>query len=147
MRQPYTVQEIEHLIHRFAEAKLPAKEWTHEAHLVVAIWYSSGKKGDSLIQEVREKIIRHNESVGTPNTDSSGYHHTLTVFWLWVAQQYLQQTQELPLDELCAGFIHSPMADRQYPLVYYTRECLFSVEARRSWVSPDRAPLDKLIIL
>ena len=34
------------------------------------------------------------------------------------------------------------MGDKAWPLTHWSRERLFSVEARRGWVDPDLKPLD-----
>jgi hypothetical protein len=36
---------------------------------------------------------------------------------------------------------HPALADKELPLQYYSRERLFSDEARAAWVEPDRQPL------
>ena len=37
---------------------------------------------------------------------------------------------------------HPALADKELPLQYYSRERLFSDEARVAWVEPDRQPLN-----
>jgi hypothetical protein len=37
--------------------------------------------------------------------------------------------------------MESPFGKSDWPLAYWTKARLFSVEARRSWVEPDVAPL------
>jgi hypothetical protein len=37
----YTFPQICFQIQRFEKEELPKSEWTHEAHLAVAIWYVS----------------------------------------------------------------------------------------------------------
>ena len=46
------------------------------------------------------------------------------------------------MHRLNAVLIRSRFAQHDFPLDYYSREHLFSVEARRVWVEPDRAPFD-----
>ena len=46
-----------------------------------------------------------------------------------------------PLHELVNELLLSPMGRRDWPLRFYSRERLFSVEARRSFVAPDLAAL------
>lgn len=36
---------------------------------------------------------------------------------------------------------HPALADKDLPLTYYSRERLFSDEARGAWVAPDREPV------
>jgi hypothetical protein len=141
----YTENEIISLIDRFEKQQLPKAEWTHEAHLVVAIWYLKKYDWGESIGIVRENIIQHNEFVGTPNTDTEGYLETITRFWLWTAQQFLKSVEERTIEELCNAFILSPYAVNKYPLEYYSRELLFSVHARKNWIEPDLNQLNKLV--
>lgn len=67
------------------------------------------------------------------NSDSSGYHETLTVFFVGAVAGLGAGT--------FAEVVRSPLVDRDAPLRYWSRERLFSVEARRQWVAPDLAPL------
>jgi len=46
-----------------------------------------------------------------------------------------------PLHELVNQLLLSPMGRRDWPLRFYTRERLLSVEARREFVRPDIAAL------
>ena len=47
-----------------------------------------------------------------------------------------------PLAEIVAGFLASSFAARGFPLRYWSKDRLMSVEARRVWVEPDLRPLD-----
>ncbi|RNC85872.1 MAG: hypothetical protein ED557_03625 [Balneola sp.] len=133
----YSESEIESLIHRFEARRLPKSEWTHEAHLVVAIWYSKKYDFTTALDLVRENITKHNESVGTPNSDTEGYHESITRFWLLTAHKFINANSSLALSELCNDFIDSEFGRSDYPLTYYSPNLLFSVEARHAWVEPD----------
>ena len=142
----YTEEEIEALIERFEAGELPKAEWTHAAHLVVAICYSLKHEREQAMNLVREFIIRHNESVGTLNTDSSGYHETITGFWMWLAASFLERNKNLNRAEACNVFIRSEYGGSRYPLNYYSEELLFSVRARKEWVLPDIKTLNDGVI-
>lgn len=133
----YTNSEIRSLIERFEARKLPKTEWTHEAHLVVAIWCCSNHGFDAALPLVRMRITAHNESVGTPNTDTEGYHETITRFWLWIASKFLEGREVESMETSCNAFINSSLSSSNHPLAYYSREHLFSVQARHAWVEPD----------
>ncbi len=133
----YTHQEIHDLIERFESRKLPKLEWTHEAHIVVALWYCSKYSFKEALNHVREKIRKHNESVGTENTDTEGYHETITKFWLLVASDFLRKTKHLSIEDKCNAMINSEFGKSSYPLDYYSRQLLFSTTARHCWVKPD----------
>ncbi|WP_417590993.1 hypothetical protein [Owenweeksia hongkongensis] len=133
----YSQREIVLLIERFEAEKLPKAEWTHEAHLVVAIWYCSKFDFNEALPLVRKNISRHNTSVGTPNTDNEGYHETITKFWLLVANDFLNLKKTGSISELCNAFIQSPYGKSSYPLEFYSTERLFSAQARHHWLEPD----------
>tara|TARA_B100000508_G_C11465360_1_gene281573 strand:- start:5260 stop:5700 length:441 start_codon:yes stop_codon:yes gene_type:complete len=134
----YTLQEIELLIIRFEKQEFSKVEWTHEAHLVVAVWYSKKYNEEAALNLVRDFITRHNESVGTPNTDVEGYHETITRLWLMIVQRFLNQHSSLSVADACNKFINSATGKSNYPLTYYSEEVLFSVKARHQWVAPDK---------
>lgn len=137
----YSHKEIVHLIERFEKQCLPKVEWTHEAHLVVAVWYCDRHPLNEAMTVVREKITLHNESVGTPNSDTEGYHESITRFWLWVAAEFLKGHANEDLATKCNLLIQSERGKSNYPLTYYSTEKLFSVRARKEWVEPDLVPL------
>ncbi len=137
----YSIEEIESLIARFEEEKLPKVEWTHEAHLVVAIWFCSKYDFETALELVRNKITLHNSSVGTPNTDDEGYHETITKFWLLVAKRFVLGDDLQSIQNAYNQLVDSSSAHSSYPLEYYTKELLFSVEARHNWKEPDLKPI------
>jgi hypothetical protein len=92
--------------------------------------------------ELPALIRRHNESVGGVNSDSEGYHETITRVFLSGVRLFLSEApSEEPLHELVNALLLSPMGRRDWPLRFYSRERLFTVEARREFVIPDVAVL------
>jgi hypothetical protein len=87
--------------------------------------------------EMPELIRAYNESVGTANTDSSGYHETITQASIRAAWWFCGES----LFDSCNRLMASPMGKSDWLLKYWSREVLFSVEARRVWVEPDLHPL------
>ena len=121
---------------------LPREEWTHEAHLAATIYLLSRRPDIDLDAELPGIIRRYNESVGGVNDDTQGYHETITRSFLHGARLFLSEADpKEPLHDLVNEFIHSPMGRRDWPLCFYSRERLFSVEARRNFVAPDVAAL------
>ncbi len=141
----YTANEISSLMERFEMRKLPKPEWTHQAHLVVAICYSLQYPAPVALNMARKNITLHNESVGTPNSDAEGYHETITRFWMWVAGKFVEAHDFIHLAHACNTFIDSEFGSSTYPLTYYSPELLYSKEARKKWVEPDCHPLHDLI--
>ena len=118
---------------------LPRPEWTHPAHLVFATTLLS-KRGLSGAEETAPAFIRaYNESVGGVNDDTQGYHHTITLFFLRHIDAYLAAYAGSSIGARATRLLASPLAAPDYPLRFYSRERLFSVEARRDWVKADLA--------
>ena len=121
---------------------LPRDAWTHEAHLAATIYLLARRPDIDLNTELPGIIRRYNESVGGVNSDSEGYHETITRVFLHGVRLFLAEadTSKL-LHELVNELLLSPMGRRDWPLRFYTPERLFSVEARRAFVPPDLAAL------
>jgi hypothetical protein len=84
-------------------------------------------------------IRAYNESVGTVNSDSGGYHETITQASLRAARLYCSGPGSLA--ERCNRLLASPLGKSDWLLKHWSKEVLFSTEARRVWVEPDIAPL------
>ena len=117
---------------------LPRADWTHEAHLA-ATTYLLVRRSDVDLDAQLPGIIRgYNESVGGVNSDSEGYHETITRLFLDGVRQFLAGADaRAPLHVLVNDLLCSPTGQRDWPLRFYSRERLFSAEARRAFVPPD----------
>ena len=134
--------EIEHLGEGLIALALPREEWTHEAHLAATTYLLLRRPEIDLDQELPGLIRRYNESVGGVNSDTEGYHETITRVFLHGVRMFLSEADGLqPLHELVNELLRSPMGKRDWPLRFYSSERLFSVEARRAWVAPDLSAL------
>lgn len=121
---------------------LPRAEWTHEAHLAATTYLLLRHSEIDLDKELPGLIRRYNESVGGVNSDSEGYHETITRVFLRGMRLFLEEADLTePLHELVNELLLSPMGRREWPFRFYSRELLLSVEARRNFVAPDVAAL------
>ena len=120
---------------------LPKAEWTHAAHFAAALWLLAHCPEIDAGQAMPGMIRAYNESTGTANTDSSGYHETITQASLRAARAFLADRLHLPLYAVCNELMTSPLGKSDWLLAHWSRPRLFSVEARRSWVEPDLQPL------
>jgi hypothetical protein len=133
--------DTECLVEAFIARTLPKPEWTHTAHLRVGLWHVVRYGPEEALALLRQRISRYNESVGTINSDDSGYHETVTAFYVRaIAATIADRDPGMSIDELAALVIERCGA-REFPLRYYSKERLFSVAARRGWVPPDLQPL------
>jgi len=135
--------EIKEIVEGFRSRTLPALRWIHQAHLTVGLWHVLNRPSETVLDEVRRGIIAYNTVAGTPNSDTRGYHETITAFYVWAIRKYLRATnRKLPLVDLMNGLLASPCAAKSFPFEFYSRDRLMSVAARRAWLDPDLKPLD-----
>jgi hypothetical protein len=137
-----TDAEIERVADAMVARVLPKPEWTHEAHLATTTYLLTRRPDIDVDKELPGLIRRYNESVGGVNSDSEGYHETITRVFLHGVRLFLAEADSNePLHELVNELLLSPMGRRDWPLRFYSAERLFSVEARRKFVPPDLAAL------
>jgi hypothetical protein len=138
-----TAAEIECLVRNFESCLLPRDRWTHPAHLTVGLWYLLRHPWPEAARLVRAAIKRYNEANGIITTRESGYHETITLFWLRMVRRYLETaSRECSLVALANGLVER-CGNKGLALEYYTRERLMSWEARAGWVEPDLKSLDE----
>ena len=137
-----TDAEIQHLGEGLLARTLRREEWTHEAHLA-ATTYLLLKRPDIDLDKALPGIIRaYNERVGGVNSDTEGYHETITRVFLRGVRLFLAEADlKEPIHELVNELLLSPMGRRDWPLRFYSPQRLFSVDARKDWVRPDIASL------
>jgi hypothetical protein len=124
---------------QFIAGTLPKPRWTHRAHLVTGLWHLLHHSPEESLKLLRERIRAYNVAVGGVNTDTAGYHETLTQFYVTGIHQWLVEHTALRTNPpgLARRLLTSRFADKNFPLEFYSKELLFSVEARRDGVSPD----------
>ena len=62
----------------FVACTLPKAEWTHQAHLRVGLWHRLRMPAGEALDALRDRIRRYNEATGGVNSDTDGYHETIT---------------------------------------------------------------------
>jgi hypothetical protein len=131
---------IRHVGEGLLDRTLPRADWTHEAHLAACLWLVRERDDIALEAELPAIIRAYNESVGGVNDDTQGFHETLTQFYIGVVRAHHRRTPDLPLTEAVNALLVAPEGQRDWPLRFYSHERLFSVEARRYHIPPDRHP-------
>jgi hypothetical protein len=133
-----TDAEIEHLGEGLLACTVTREEWTHEAHLAATTYLLLKHPEMDLDAELPGLIRRFNESVGGVNSDTEGYHDTITRAYLRGIRLFLEEADaRRPIHELVNELLMSPMGRRDWPLRFWSKDRLMSVEARRAWVEPD----------
>jgi len=134
--------DVERLARGVIDGSCPKAQWTHAAHFAVALWilrHWPDRPAEATLPDI---IRAYNEATGVRNTDTSGYHETITLASIRTARSFLGgYPPSLPLHELVDVLMDTPLGGSGWILAYWSRERLFSVEARRIWVEPDLQPL------
>lgn len=132
---------IAHLGEGLVACTLAREEWTHEAHLAACLYLLARRPDIDVDTSIAGLISRFNESVGGVNDDHNGYHDTITRAYVAGVRRFLREEASGDLAADVNTLLASEAGSREWPLRFYSRERLFSVEARRGFVEPDRAPL------
>jgi hypothetical protein len=119
---------------------LPKLKWTHAGHFAAACWLLRHPTIDAM-REMPDLIRAYNESTGTPNTDTGGYHETITIVSLRAARAWLDARRDKPLHEALNELLASDYGRSDWLFTYWSKPVLFSVAARRTWLEPDLRPL------
>lgn len=137
-----TDDQIAALANGFCDCTLPKARWTHDAHVATALWLML-KRPDMVVEDAMPGMIRrYNESVGGVNSDSSGYHETITQASLRMARVLLAGLPaHIGPADAYAALMASPLGNRDWPFTYWSQARLMSPQARLRWVEPDLMPL------
>jgi hypothetical protein len=133
-----TDEDIARIAVGVLDRTLPKAEWTHAAHFAAALWMLTHRDA---FAEMPGAIRAYNEATGVANTDTEGYHETITLASLRAAKARLDADPAAPLADHLAALLAGPCGKSAWLLAYWTRPVLFSPEARRVWRDPDLQPL------
>jgi hypothetical protein len=133
--------DIDRIGHGLLNRTLPKSEWTHAAHFAAALWILATRQDIDAPRDMPALIRAYNEATGVANTDTGGYHETITQASLRAASAFLAAAPTQPLYATCNALMASPLGHPDWLLEYWSRPVLFSPEARRQWRAPDIKPL------
>jgi hypothetical protein len=130
-------KEICDVIKGFEGRTLLRSDWTHAAHLTVALYYCVVHPFGVAKNLMSDGICWLNDKHGTPNNDTNGYHETLTIFWLRTVANFIAENSRERTFFILANKLLTEYSDSSLPLKHYRPETLFSTEARQQFVEPD----------
>jgi hypothetical protein len=129
--------EVATLVHAFETATIPPSQFTHAAHMAVALSYLDKWPLAAALPRMREKLFQftaHNHLVDR-------YHETLTTFWMRLLDHVAQNHyREVPLWRRI-NLIVARWGTIAPVQTHYSRELIKSKGARAKWIPPDRLPL------
>lgn len=133
-----TDQEINDHTAAFLDCTLPEPAWSHLGHFAAALCLLRRQGLETTVRTMPDQIRRYNLSLGNQNTDTEGYHHTITLASLRAAQTILDDAgTDAPLCACLEQLMASPFGGTRWLQSYWSTPTLMSVEARQGWVPPD----------
>src|SRR5918911_1686263 len=122
-----SADEIEALVNGFESCAIPADEFAHRAHLVVALshLHLSGMTVPQAAARMRAGLYRFIEHHGV---DRRKYNETITLFWIKLVRSFLDKTDpSRPAAEIANEIIEA-YGSAQLIYTYYSKEHLLSEE-------------------
>jgi len=80
--------------------------------------------------------------VGGKNTATSGYHETITVFWIKVLDALLLNAQPIARAEFAALAVERFKSQRDLFRRFYDFDVIASTEARAVWIPPTHEEIE-----
>jgi hypothetical protein len=128
-----TDADCQRIFDEFVDRSLAKSEWTHQAHLAVCWMTLQSQTEADAVAFLRKAIRRYNEATGVANTETAGYHETLTRYYVGA----VAGLRAASIDEV----LEAPECQIDTPLRFWSRDRLFNVDARAHWADPDLMPL------
>lgn len=132
-------EEIARLGERLLDQSLPKAEWTHAAHFAAATWLVMARPDIVPERDMADIIRAYNVASGGENTETAGYHETITQASLRAVRAHA--TPGRTLFQAVAAVLASECGDKAWLRAYWSDAVLFTPRARREWVEPDLRPL------
>lgn len=127
--------EILALVKSFEDGTISRDDWRHAEHLLVALFYLSHHDFETALTRMRDGIFNLLRAFEVDLTKEMPYHETLTVFWMRAVSDFKNSKNGSSFIEICNELVTN--FDKDYPLKFYSREFLFSDEARARFVEGD----------
>ncbi len=133
----YDKKSIELLVKKFTHQTLAKLDWTHEAHLITAIWFLTSYDYFEAVCRLKAGIILLNNSHRNYNTSSAGYHETVTIFWTKVISIYIKLARVSEVEELANNFLYTPLSNHHLPFQFYSKGKLMTADLRAIYTEGD----------
>ena len=124
-------EEIRIIGEGLLDRSLPKTLWTHEAHFAAVVYLLIQKPEIDLETQLPKIIFQYNEASGGMNTDTGGYHETLTQFYIKLIRSFISRFQPtIKLLDLCNNLVTSPESQLSIKIVF-KEHAFFSASAKR----------------
>lgn len=140
-----TENEILAVVRGFENGTISRADWRHREHLTVALYYLSHHDFDLALIKMRDGIFNLLKAFAVDVQKEMPYHETLTIFWLRTVADFAKSKNGASMLETCNELVEK--FDKDFPLRFYSRELLFSDEARKRFVESDLRSAGKMSAL
>ena len=124
------------LTRAFERGGIRNEDFHHASHVKVAwVYLSESRSIEEAAEKVSATIRRFAASAGKPEK----YHETITQFWMRLLATLRDLMPGKNLTEILE--VNPRLLEKDFPLEYYSRDVLYSDQARMSWIEPDLRPL------
>jgi hypothetical protein len=130
-----TENELLAVVESFEKGTISRDDWKHAEHLTVALYYLSKNDFDAAYKKMRDGIFNLLNAFKVDLSKEMPYHETMTVFWLKTVEEFKESKDGYSMLEVHNEIVEK--FDKDYPLKFYSRELLFSDEARERFVDAD----------
>ena len=124
-------EEIVDLVRRFESCAIRPEDFRHYQHLTVALWYVREFPYDLASEKMRAGIQKLATAYG-----KTGYHETITLFWLLLVRDFAASASAERLCDL-ANRLAASYTGKNVINDYYSAELLTTPEAKERWIEPD----------
>jgi len=129
--------EVAALVEAFEAATIPPSQFTHYAHIAVALSYLDRLPLAEALERMREKLSQFTARHHLVDL----YHETLTTFWMRLLDHVARlHYRDVPLWRRI-NLIVARWGTAGPVEAHYSRELIKSKAAREDWIEPDRLPL------
>ena len=130
-------EQVQQLIAGFEDGSYPVSKWTHQSHIYMAVWYLRRFPLEEASHRIKSGIKQYNLSKGGKNTPTSGYHETITEFYIRILCRFLVRRSGLSDPDLWSALPEQPFMASDFPFNYYSKDYLMDPKARMAWAEPD----------
>lgn len=130
-----TQADIEALVEAFETGTVSRDAWKHAEHLIVALYYVERHDLETATAKMRDGIFNLLKAFEVDLTKEMPYHETMTVFWMRTVADFNASKNGTSTVEKVREMV--AVFDKEYPMRFYSRELLFSDEAKVRFVDGD----------
>lgn len=133
--------EIARIANGMIGCTLPKSDWTHRGHFAAALWLIAHPDVLTRAGGMAVLIRRYNVATGVANTETGGYHETITRASMAGAAATLACNPGKTLGAVLDLLMSGPLGEKHWPFSHWKEATLMSPTARREWVEPDLVAL------